>query len=116
MAPYKKKPRSILPDDDANTPAAIPTGPYQEGTVTDKAAAISGMVVGKASEHLAWVDSFRKADRVQMSFTAVPEPIRDMFRARATEMGLDLKGYLYHLLRQDGHPLPSQKELDGRFR
>ncbi|WP_057465677.1 hypothetical protein [Pseudovibrio sp. POLY-S9] len=101
MAEYKKQKPSMIPLEDE-----------EDG----KRAAISHLVEGKASEHQAQVEAMRKADRSRIGFSLVPQPIVDMFKARAAELNMDQKEYFYHLLREDGLKIPTYKELDARNR
>lgn len=60
--------------------------------------------------------ALKDSPRVQLSFTNVPQPIKDAFAAEAKSRGLSMKEMLYECLRAGGISIPDTAEIDGRRR
>lgn len=60
--------------------------------------------------------ALKDAPRVQLSFTNVPEPIKNAFAREARSRGLTKKELLYECLRAGGIDIPNSEEIDGRRR
>ncbi|KZL01618.1 hypothetical protein PsAD5_00540 [Pseudovibrio sp. Ad5] len=114
MGDYKEKRRLIsrtTPKEDQ------PSEPAEEATESRSIQEIvSQLVEDRPSEHEAMLTALRRSERGSVSYTLVPTPIIKMMEARCEELGLGKKEYFYHLLRNDGLPVPSLKELDARNR
>lgn len=80
-------------------------------TGEEKRAAISRLSEGKPSEHAAFVQKLRDADRKTLGFTQIPVPIVDMFDEMAKAAGLDKKEYFYQLMRMGGANIPASSEF-----
>jgi hypothetical protein len=52
--------------------------------------------------------------RSQFSVSKVPTFLKEMFDARADELGMSKVEYLYHLMREDGLNVPAYHLLDRR--
>jgi hypothetical protein len=53
-------------------------------------------------------------DKVQLNFAAVPRFVRNEYERLAAEGGMNMREYLYHLLREKGADIPPYQEMDGR--
>lgn len=69
--------------------------------------------LGKPSAYLADLRE-KLRDKVQMNLGGVPRFIREEFERLASEQGMGLREYFYHLLRQQGADIPPYQEMDGR--
>ncbi|KZK82123.1 hypothetical protein PsAD13_03677 [Pseudovibrio sp. Ad13] len=77
---------------------------------------IAQLVNDRPSEHEAMLSALRKSERGNVAYSLVPIPIIEMIEARRKELKLGKKEYFYHLLREDGLPVPTLEELDARNR
>jgi len=74
--------------------------------------------VGKTDTHPSADDLQEQMHpRTQLNFSKVPVAIKAMFQERAESMGFRWPvHYLYHLMREAGHPVPDPEQFDGRGR
>lgn len=52
--------------------------------------------------------------KVQLNFGGIPQFVRDDFARLAEANGMNMRQYLYHLLRKEGANIPPYDEMDGR--
>ena len=52
--------------------------------------------------------------KTQLNFGGIPRFIRDEFERLADANGMNMREYLYHLLRKEGAEIPPYDQMDGR--
>jgi hypothetical protein len=53
-------------------------------------------------------------DKIQLNFAAVPRFVREEYDRLAAEHDMNMREFLYHLLREKGADIPPYKDMDGR--
>ena len=77
---------------------------------------LSELTRGLPSVSRSKMDGLKYANRVQLSFTNVPEPIKEAFAIEARKRKMTKKEFLYECMRAAGLNIPQQAEIDGRRR
>ncbi|WP_109315921.1 hypothetical protein [Pseudovibrio ascidiaceicola] len=114
MGDYKAKRRLISRD--MSTVEQAPKAAIESTEGPSIQDIIAQLVDDRPSEHEAMLSALRRSERGNVAYSLVPIPIIEMIEARRKELKLGKKEYFYHLLREDGLPIPTLEELDARNR
>lgn len=77
---------------------------------------LSELTRGLPSISRSKMEGLKYANRVQLSFTNVPKPIKEAFDNEARNRKMSKKEFLYECMRAAGLDIPQQTEIDGRRR
>lgn len=77
---------------------------------------LRGQVIaeGLPNVYEAKVSAIRKSKRVQLNFSSIPEPIKDLFLGEMKQKGMVKTEFLLELMKNYGLDVPDYIDLDGR--